>query len=131
MLLSVFSFDPSKVYLGAFLIFAVVLFWSLTPPRHPRNAPSIPFWVVLLPFFCDVDQENTYRKYIQKPLQEHGVVKIFFGGHWNLLVQKPNYLLEIFKNEELYQKTGNQKKIPHSVLADFLGTSILFYICGS
>ncbi len=41
------------------------------------------------------------------------------------MVQKPSYLAEIFKEEDLYQKSGNQKKIPHSVLAEFLGDNII------
>lgn len=69
----------------------------------------------------DVDQEETFNKYVREPLLEHGAVKIFFGAQWNILVQRSEYLVEILKNEEIYQKSGNQKKIPHSVLAEFLG----------
>lgn len=110
-----------KTLLGGLTILAVSLCWILLPPRYPRHIPAVPFYVTLLPLFFDVDQEETYRRYIQKPLQKHGLVKIFFGGQWNLIVQRPSYLAEMFKNEEVYQKSGNQKKIPHSVLAEFLG----------
>ena len=77
--------------------------------------------VVLLPFFSDVDQEDTFKNYIREPLLKHGAVKIFFGAQWNILFQRPEYLGEIFRGEDVFQKSGNQKKIPHSVLAEFLG----------
>jgi cytochrome P450 len=112
------------------LILLVVLIISiyyvfLLPPRHPQNIPAIPFWVTLLPFFQDVDQSETFRRYIEQPLRKHGAVKIFFGAQWNVLVHKPAYLAEIFRQEDFYQKSGNQKKIPHSVLASFLGDNII------
>ncbi|WEW54883.1 cytochrome P450-dit2 [Emydomyces testavorans] len=115
----------NKVVLGGVVILALSICWVFFPPHHPRNIPSVPFWVTLLPLFFDVDQEETYRKYIQKPLQKHGAIKIFFGGQWNLLIQRSSYMNEIFKNEEIYQKSGNQKKIPHSVFAEFLGDNII------
>lgn len=108
------------LFLGAVVLGGFYYFFLL-PPKYPQNIPAIPFWVALIPFFKDVDQSDIFRTYIDKPLRTHGAVKLFFGAQWNILVHRPSYLTEIFKNEDLYQKSGNQKKIPHSVLADFLG----------
>ncbi|KLU85227.1 hypothetical protein MAPG_04257 [Magnaporthiopsis poae ATCC 64411] len=109
---------------GALL--AASLFWFfLLPPRHPRDVPAIPFWVALVPFFREVDQADTFKRYVEGPLRRRGAVKIFFSGQWNILLHRPSYLLEIFKQEEIFQKSGNQKKIPHSVLAAFLGDNII------
>ncbi|KAK2004520.1 cytochrome P450 [Colletotrichum falcatum] len=110
--------------LGA-LLPGFVYYFFLLPPKYPQNIPAIPFWVALIPFFKDVDQSDIFREYIDKPLRAHGAVKIFFGAQWNVLVHRPSYLVEIFKDEDLYEKSGNQKKIPHSVLADFLGDNII------
>ncbi|KAK1538382.1 cytochrome P450 [Colletotrichum paranaense] len=110
--------------LGALLL-GLVYYFLLLPPRYPQNIPAIPFWVALIPFFKDVDQSDIFRQYIDKPLRTHGAVKIFFGAQWNILVHRPSYLVEIFKDEDLYEKSGNQKKIPHSVLAEFLGDNII------
>ncbi|KAK3291771.1 cytochrome P450 [Chaetomium fimeti] len=110
--------------LTALLVSSV--YWAfLLPPQYPHNVPAVPFWVALIPFFKDVDQSDIFRKYIEGPLHRHGAVKLFFGAQWNILVHRPSYLLEIFKHEDVYQKSGNQKKIPHSVLADFLGDNII------
>ncbi|KAE8370670.1 cytochrome P450 [Aspergillus caelatus] len=112
--------------LGVWILFLVIcILWRIVPPRYPRNIPAVPFWVTLASLFRDIDQEDIYRRHIQKPLQTHGAVKIFFAGQWNLLVQRSRYLNEIFRNEEVYQKSGNQKKIPHSVLAEFLGDNVI------
>lgn len=110
---------------AVFLVICLAYFAFLVPPRHPTNIPAVPFWVALIPFFKDVDQSDIFRKYIERPLRTHGAVKLFFGAQWNILVHKPSYLATIFKEEDIYQKSGNQKKIPHSVLAHFLGDNII------
>ncbi|KAK3296576.1 Pyoverdine/dityrosine biosynthesis protein-domain-containing protein [Chaetomium fimeti] len=115
----------AEVAILAALFIALVYFVFLLPPKYPTNIPAVPFWVALLPFFKDVDQSDIFRKYIEQPLKTHGAVKLFFGAQWNILVHKPSYVAEIFKDEDLYQKSGNQKKIPHSVLAEFLGDNII------
>jgi len=107
---------------AALLVFVYSL---LTPPKHPLGIPAVPFWVTLIPLFKDVDQSETFQHYLEEPLRRHGAVKIFFGARWNLLLHRPSYLAELFRNEKVYQKSGNQKKIPHSVLAAFLGDNII------
>ncbi|OJJ46526.1 hypothetical protein ASPZODRAFT_152015 [Penicilliopsis zonata CBS 506.65] len=126
MLLTLFltlTWPPLLLGLCAVLLSLYYLF--LQPPTHPRNIPHLPFWVTLLPLFHDVDQQVTFQKYIRAPLEKHGAIKIFFGGQWNVIIQRSTYLTEVFRNERVFQKMGNQKKIPHSVLADFLGDNII------
>lgn len=117
-------FLAELLLLAALLVF-LVYYVFLLPPKYPTNIPAVPFWVALIPFFKDVDQSDIFRKYIEKPLRTHGAVKLFFGAQWNILVHRPSYLAEMFKDEDLYEKSGNQKKIPYSVLAEFLGDNII------
>ncbi|KAK0736370.1 cytochrome P450 [Apiosordaria backusii] len=117
-------FIAELLLLAAILVF-LIYYIFLLPPKYPENIPTIPFWVALIPFFKDVDQSDIFRQYIDKPLRTHGAVKFFFAAQWNILVHKPSYIAEIFKDEDLYEKSGNQKKIPHSVLAQFLGDNII------
>ncbi|KAG9233566.1 cytochrome P450 [Amylocarpus encephaloides] len=114
-----------QILLGLIILSGLIYYFFCLPPKHPKNIPAVPFWVCLIPFLKDVDQRDTYHKYLEKPLIKHGAVKIFFGARWNLLVQRSEYVAEIFKDEEVYQKTGNQKKIPHAVVAEFLGDNII------
>lgn len=97
----------------------------LFPLRNVGGIPTIPFWVALLPLVKDVDQQHIFNRYIKEPLIRHGAVKVFFAARWNVLVHRPSYVAEIFKQEDLFQKSGNQKKIPHSVLAALLGDNII------
>ncbi|RYN99210.1 Cytochrome [Alternaria tenuissima] len=119
----------SLVFIAAFaIVFGVFSFfvYLFTPPRNfPKNIPTIPFYYGLLPLFKDVDQAELYRQYLKEPLARYGAVKLFFGGQWNILVTKPAYIAEMFKHEDTYAKSGNQVKIPHSVLAEYTGENII------
>ncbi|KAL9116885.1 MAG: hypothetical protein Q9187_006583, partial [Circinaria calcarea] len=112
---------------GAILVALLLFAYSclLPPRRFPKQLPTIPFYVSLLPFFKTVDQSETYRRYLERPLAEHGAVKIFFGARWNILITRPDYVAEMFKDEDTYAKCGNQKKIPNSVLAEYTGDNII------
>ena len=114
------------LFASTFITLCYFTYAWLVPPRNfPRNIPTIPFYVTLIPLFKDVDQEDVYRKYLEKPLRTHGAVKIFFGARWNILVQRPSFVAEVFKHEDVYAKSGNQKKIPYSVLAEYTGDNII------
>lgn len=111
------------------LLFATIGYLVLTtvfPPLNlPRSIPTVPFYVSLLPVFTSVDQEEIYNKYLREKLEKYGAVKLFFASRWNILVTRPEYLQTIFKNEELFAKSGNQKKTPYSVLADYTGDNVI------
>ena len=114
------------IFIVTFITLCYVTYAWLVPPRSfPRNIPTIPFYVSLIPLFKDVDQEDVYRKYFEEPLQKYGAVKVFFGSRWNILVQRPSFVAEVFKYEDIYAKSGNQKKIPYSVLAEYTGDNII------
>ncbi|KAG5929784.1 hypothetical protein E4U53_002368 [Claviceps sorghi] len=104
---------------------ALALRRLLLPLPDIRRVPTIPFWVALLPLVKDVDQQDTFNRYIKEPIRDHGAAKIFFAARWNLLVHRPSYIAEIFKHQDVYQKSGNQEKIPHSVLAALTGDNII------
>jgi unspecific monooxygenase len=104
----------------------VAVFLNLSrPPAEPRNIPAVPFWISLQALWKDVDQEDIFKEHIREPLIKHGAVKIFFAGQWNILVQRPTLVTQIFKEEDDFQKSGNHQKIPGSVLASYLGENII------
>ncbi|KAL4942188.1 hypothetical protein BDV06DRAFT_212077 [Aspergillus oleicola] len=109
----------------AALVLAGLTYLFTPPSNFPKNIPTIPFYYTLLPLIKNNDQVDLYRQYLERPLTEHGAVKLFFGGRWNILVRKPSYIAEVFKHEDIYAKSGNQKKIPHSVLAEYTGDNII------
>jgi unspecific monooxygenase len=122
MIFSLIVLAIAALFFGVFS-FAVYLF---TPPKNfPKNIPTIPFYYALLPLFKDCDQAELYKQYMKEPLEKYGAVKIFFGGRWNILVRKPAYIAEVFKHEDIYAKSGNQVKIPHSLLGEYTGDNII------
>lgn len=116
------------IILASFLGFSLFLLLRaliLPPKNFPRNIPVIPFYVTFITLFKKVDQIYIYKTYLQKPLNKHGACAIYFGSRWNILVQRPEYLQELFKDIKVYQKSGNQKKVPYSILADYTGDNII------
>ncbi|KAI0975715.1 Dit2 protein [Xylaria arbuscula] len=117
-------------FVGVLLLFVWCFYQVVTkivlPPAHfPKNIPTIPFYYTLLSLFKEVDQEELYHKYLEQPLTEWGAVKIFFGGHWNVLITRPSYMAQVLKHDEDFPKTGNQVKNPHSILALYTGENVI------
>ncbi|KAH8807450.1 putative sporulation-specific N-formyltyrosine oxidase Dit2 [Xylogone sp. PMI_703] len=108
------------------LAFAFIL-WLLIriPSDMPKNIPSVPIYVSLLGLWSDMGQDEIYDRWLRKPLEQYGAVKIFFAGRWNVLVTRPEFLTNMFRNEDLYAKAGSQKKIPWSVIATLVGDNII------
>ena len=120
------GFQLLAIALTACAVPILLTYLFFAPPKSfPKNIPSVPFYYTLIPLFKDVDQSESYRKYLESPLKKYGAVKIFFGGRWNILVQRPAYIAEVLKHEDVYAKSGNQKKIPYSVLAEYTGDNII------
>lgn len=98
----------------------------LNPPRSfPRNIPTIPIYVSFLGFFTKLDQTEIYNQYLKPALEKNGAVCYFFGARWNILVQRPSLLSDVLKHEDTFAKSGNQEKIPYSVIADLTGDNII------
>ncbi|KAI0465982.1 Dit2 protein [Xylaria cf. heliscus] len=107
---------------GCYKIIAKIV---LPPAHFPKNIPTIPFYYTLIPLFKEVDQEELYHKYLERPLTEWGAVKIFFGGQWNVLITRPAYMAQVLKYDEDFPKAGNHVKNPDSVLALYTGENII------
>lgn len=97
----------------------------MPPIGFPRNLPTIPFYVCILCPLLGMDQEEIYRSYLQDKLETYGAVIIYFASRWNVLVTKPEYLQQILRQDNVFMKSGNQKKIPYSVLAEYTGDNVI------
>ncbi|KNC96352.1 uncharacterized protein SPPG_08253 [Spizellomyces punctatus DAOM BR117] len=58
-------------------------------------------------------------------MEKEGVVAMWFGGRWNIVAGHPDMSREIYSRTDDFVKSGNNEKIPHSVLAYFLGANII------
>ncbi|KAF2278853.1 Dit2 protein [Westerdykella ornata] len=106
-------------------IYKLVVGYILPPSHFPKNIPTIPFYFTLIPLFKDVDQEALWHKYMKKPLTEYGAVKIYFGGAWNVLVTRPAFINQVFKQDDIFPKAGNHVKNPQSILALYTGENVI------
>lgn len=107
-------------------ILACTVISAVFPPRKfPRNIPTIPFYVSFLSLYTDLDQKQIYEKYLKEKLEKYGAVKIYFASRWNILVTRPEYLQQMFKEEDVFAKSGNQKKIPFAVLSRYTGDNVI------
>lgn len=106
--------------------FVVIVIGIVFPPiNFPTNLPTIPFYVSFIGSYTDMDQREIYERFLREPLEQYGAAKIYFASRWNIVVSKPELLVEVFKKESIYAKSGNQKKIPKSVLAQYTGDNII------
>lgn len=99
--------------------------WILPPSHFPKNIPTIPFYYTLIPLFKDVDQEHLWHRYLKRPLTQYGAVKIYFGGAWNVLITRPEYINQVLKQDEVFPKAGNHVKNPQSILALYTGENVI------
>lgn len=95
------------------------------PLNFPRNIPTIPFYVSFLGSYTNLDQKQIYEKYLKQNLEKYGAVKIYFASRWNILVTRPEFLQQVFKEENIFAKSGNQKKIPYAVLSRYTGDNVI------
>lgn len=113
----------------ALIIFVTLVWFSKTiviPPwNFPKNIPTIPFYVSFLGAYTKLDQTQIYDIYLREKLEKYGAAKIYFASRWNILVTRHNYLQQIFNDEDVFTKSGNQKKIPSSVLSEYTGDNII------
>lgn len=73
----------------------------------------------------DLDQEDIFNLYLREPLEKYGAVKLYFGSRWNIVVSRPEFLAQMFKDEDTFAKSGNHKKIPYGVIAAYTGENVI------
>ena len=66
-----------------------------------------------------------HRQHLKKPLNKFGVIKVWVGGKWAILISKPELLTEVFKNETVYSKGGFRKRVPWGYFAYLFGDNII------
>jgi unspecific monooxygenase len=118
--------DQVRLTLAALLAIFLVLYWyTRIPTTMPRNIPTVPIYISLLGLWSDMGQDKIYDRWLRQPLEKNGAIKIWFAGRWNVLATRPQFLVDMFRHEDVYAKAGSQKKIPWSVIAALVGDNII------
>ncbi|KAJ5175724.1 Cytochrome monooxygenase xanG [Penicillium canariense] len=112
--------------LALLLASLLLLYWYIRIPGDlPKNIPTVPIYISLLGLWSDMGQDDIYDRWLRGPLETHGAVKIWFAGRWNVLATRPQFLVDMFRHEDVYAKAGSQKKIPWGVIAALVGDNII------
>ncbi|KAJ3190712.1 cytochrome P450-dit2 [Irineochytrium annulatum] len=122
----------TAVLATAYVVVRHIVYGFLLPPWNcPRDVPIVPLWVSLLPFVKDGDgrpkhgQDEIYNKHIRPRMSPRGVASLFFGGRWNVAISHPAHARILFTSSSQFIKSGNNEKIPHSVMAYYLGENVI------
>ncbi|PGH30762.1 hypothetical protein GX50_06482 [[Emmonsia] crescens] len=108
------------------VLLTVSAWWYLRIPSDmPKNIPTVPFYVSSIARFIDFGQDEIYDRWLREPLEKYGAVKFWFSSQWTVLLAKPEYINDLLRNENVFTKEGNSKRIPFSVIAAFLGNNII------
>lgn len=123
-----FVVDHCNYFLGI-LLSALIAIWLrqivLPPSDFPKSIPTIPFYVCFLPIIFNWDQKSIYEKHFREKVENYGAVKVYFASRWNILVTKPEYVKTVISHNDIFEKSGNQEKIPHAVIAEYLGDNLI------
>lgn len=114
------------IWLALVLLLVVLIRRTVLPPANfPKSIPTIPFYVSFLPLVTGWDQTQVFERYLKTPFATHGAVKLYFAGRWNVVFARPSYVLTMWKHVDKFTKSGNQEKIPYSVLAHYTGDNVI------
>lgn len=118
---------------AAFPLSLPLLYWWLQPPRNfAPGLPVVPLWIAFLPLlrswlgFPLPGQDETYARYVEPLMAQHGAVVIYFGSQWNVLVACPQGMKQLFSLERTtFQKQGNHRKLPNAAISALTGGNII------
>ncbi|KAL4914879.1 cytochrome P450 [Aspergillus aurantiobrunneus] len=115
------------MYAGSVAAAAAVLLWWYfrVPATIPRDIPRVPVYVNLIAMWYDMSPIELYNARYRPLLEQHGAIAIWFTGTWCVLVAKPEYVVDLFRNDETYPKVGVNVRGSGSLMGIFAGENII------
>lgn len=101
--------------------------WTLVrvPYDLPPSIPTIPFYVSFCDLIRGIGRTKFYDLRLRRLMEDHGAVNVWIHGRWSVLVAKPHFLVNVFRNQQTIAKMGFDKKVPYGVFATYLGENII------
>lgn len=96
--------------IGSVIFVFSVYYYYFRMPNSLPNVPAIPVYVSLAGLWANMGNDEIYDRWLRKPLETHGAVKVWFRGRWSILTTRPDLLSFIFRNEDLYAKAGTSHR---------------------
>ncbi|KAF9895318.1 cytochrome P450-dit2 [Aspergillus nanangensis] len=94
-------------------------------PQKCKGLPTIPLYTSVWEVCRGAGQVGLYNNRVRPVIEKHGAVNFWNAGQWTVLVTKPQYLNQIFRNEDVIAKAGFYKKVPGLELAHLFGENII------
>ncbi|KAL6698441.1 cytochrome P450 [Trichoderma pleuroticola] len=113
---------PYILALGFLLLF---LYTSFYPYKLPRNIPRIPLWITIYDTFYGTSRVDFYNKHVRDLAEKHGAVIIWHIGRWSVHITKPEYLMQMFRDDASFPKGGSFMKVPWGPLSKLFGQNII------
>lgn len=104
-------------------LFISYAFITLKPPAP--DFPTIPLWKTLYDLCTGVTRARFYDTRVRPIIEKHGGVNLWHAGRWVVLVTRPELVTQVFRNDDIFVKGGNIKKIPYSTFARIFGVNII------
>ena len=101
--------------------------WTLirVPYDLPPSIPTIPFYVSLFDLARGIGRTRFYDCRLRQLMEDNGAVNVWIHGRWSILVARPHFLINVFRNQQTIAKMGFDKKVPRGVFATYLGENII------
>ncbi|KAF9888934.1 hypothetical protein FE257_008103 [Aspergillus nanangensis] len=120
-------YPPVFLLVLSMLIILSGIFYAISLPKgFPCNIPVIPFWRHTLDVAKGMSRADLYNTRIREPIEKHGAVARWHEGRWTILVTKPEFLVQIFKESRgPLTRQGFYHRVPGGYTAQFFGENII------
>lgn len=109
-----------SIFLG-FLVYSVSL-----PRGFPRNIPIISIYTQVYDTLRGVSKSDFYNTRIREHVEKRGAVGLWQHGQWTVLLTKPEYITEMFRDKNsCLKRNGSYHRRPGSALARLFGENII------
>ncbi|KAL4962990.1 cytochrome P450 [Aspergillus stella-maris] len=115
-------------YTGALALIGTTFFlWRYfsVPSTIPFNIPRTPVWVNFYAWYHDLSVPELYDAFYRKPMETHGAIAVWFTGKWCISTSKPEYVVDIFRNDDTWPKKGANVRGRGNIMAEFVGENII------
>ncbi|UKZ74109.1 hypothetical protein TrVFT333_001766 [Trichoderma virens FT-333] len=111
--------------IGFLLFITSYVYASFYPSKLPKHIPRIPLWITIYDTFYGTSRVSFYNQYVRELAEKHGAVVIWHLGRWSLQITKPEYLMQMFREDTVFAKGGSYAKVPWGPLGQLFGINVI------
>lgn len=112
-------------YYFAIAALLFTLYYIFYPRRFAKGIPIIPIWITIYDTFFGTSRVSFYNEYVRDLAERNGAVIIWHLGKWSVHITKPEYLIQMFRDDATFAKGGAYTKVPWGPLGQLFGENII------